>query len=425
VADTSVADARRSRIRAGAGRSIPRTASAMRTARTHARVVLPDQPVRQSRLVANEAAVRAFAFADDEIGRRHRAPPMRCGIWGQVVQVRGTGWFRPSAGLHAPVLDDLEVVGLALGPGGRQHVAARGPTSPSMSSSRPRGALDARRAGRRSSAKLPVARAWAKSDLGQTAIERACVVVGAHHVEREVLEQSRTRVPSPSGGRAVGAAEEMVVDRLGGPCEAIGGGTRDRPRWRPTSPVIGSLRSSKSPAATALRSRPARRRVPSRAPARTVSRRALPDSVVGRASGSPSSAAIEVDRTSGIPHGSISPKSARSTVTLRASPVVASRRARPAGRGPRSCADPGRSGRNQQPGWPSRRPAPTPSAAQVAARAASSARTSGLIMSPRGAEGQDRIGDQLARPVIVTSPPRSTRIVSMPRAASVAASARM
>ena len=44
------------------------------------------------------------------------------------------------------------------------------------------------------------------------------------------------------------------------------------------------------------------------------------EAVVGGASRSPSSAAIEVDATPGIPHGSMSSKSARSTVTLRAIP---------------------------------------------------------------------------------------------------------
>ena len=44
------------------------------------------------------------------------------------------------------------------------------------------------------------------------------------------------------------------------------------------------------------------------------------DEVDGRSSGSPRSTAMEVETTPGCPHGSMRPKSSRSTLTLRAMP---------------------------------------------------------------------------------------------------------
>ena len=78
----------------------------------HARVVLPDEPVRPPRFVAHEPAERALALADDEPRRAAEllGDPVR--DLGQVVQVEAQV-VGPGARLGAPVLDDLEVVGLA------------------------------------------------------------------------------------------------------------------------------------------------------------------------------------------------------------------------------------------------------------------------------------------------------------------------
>ena len=57
-------------------------------------------------------------------------------------------------------------------------------------------------------------------DLGEAEVELPRVVVGADDVEREVLEHPDARAVA-LGGRAVGATEEMVVDELGGPREAV------------------------------------------------------------------------------------------------------------------------------------------------------------------------------------------------------------
>ena len=123
MADTSVAD-RAPEVRlvpAGDDPHLERRARGVGRERD-ARVVLPDQPVRPSRLVANEAAVRTLALADDEARRATELlrDPVR--DLGQVVQVEAQV-IGPRARLRAPVLDDLEIVGLALGPGGRQRLA--------------------------------------------------------------------------------------------------------------------------------------------------------------------------------------------------------------------------------------------------------------------------------------------------------------
>ena len=59
-----------------------------------------------------------------------------------------------------------------------------------------------------------------QGDLGEAAIELARVVAGPDDVEREVLEHPDADAVARRC-RAVGAAEEMVVDRLGGAREAI------------------------------------------------------------------------------------------------------------------------------------------------------------------------------------------------------------
>ena len=72
----------------------------------HAVGVLPDEPIRPPRLLADEPAERALPFADDEARRPAEllGDPVR--DLGQVVQVEAQV-VGPRAGLDAPVLDDL------------------------------------------------------------------------------------------------------------------------------------------------------------------------------------------------------------------------------------------------------------------------------------------------------------------------------
>ena len=67
---------------------------------------------------------------------------------------------------------------------------------------------------------LPVARACASATWREAAVELARVVVGADDVEREVLEHPDADAVAVRG-RAVGAAEQPVVDRLGGAGEPV------------------------------------------------------------------------------------------------------------------------------------------------------------------------------------------------------------
>ena len=105
-----------------------------------------------------------------------------------------------------------------------------------MSSCRRRAAAGARCGGATTVRHEPVARAWASDDLGDAvvAVELARLLVGPDDVEREVLEH-----PGPDAvalrRRAVGAAEQAVVDQLGRAGEAVAMELRGRPRSRPTS----------------------------------------------------------------------------------------------------------------------------------------------------------------------------------------------
>ena len=168
--------------------------------------------------------------------------------------------------------------------------------------------------------------------MSASSVERACASATwprpllssrgsspCHDVEREVLEHPDAD-PVALGRRAVRAAEETVVDRLGGARETVAmeGAVDDR-----RDPPAGdrSLRSSKRPAAM-LDPGQRRAKLGGECPAK-IAAACSTDSVVGPRSVSPRSAAIEVEVTPGIPHGSISSKSARSTVTFEGDPVVA------------------------------------------------------------------------------------------------------
>jgi hypothetical protein len=70
--------------------------------------------------------------------------------------------------------------------------------------------------------------------LRDPAIQLARLVIGADDVKREVLEHSDADAATRRR-RAVGAPEDPVVDRFGGPGEAISVEGADRRRSRPTS----------------------------------------------------------------------------------------------------------------------------------------------------------------------------------------------
>ena len=102
-----------------------------------------------------------------------------------------------------------------------------------------------------------------------------------------------------------------------------------RSRWNARSTtvathqlVIGSFRSSNSPLAIGRLSRrtPAVRRWRRRTRAAKIDAARSTDSVDGARSVAPARAAIDVDTTPGIPHGSMRSKSPRSTVTFSAMP---------------------------------------------------------------------------------------------------------
>ena len=157
-------------------------------------------------------------------------------------------------------------------------------------------------------------------DLGDAAIELASVVVGPDDVEREVLEH-----PDPDAvavrGRAVGAAEDAVVDRLGGAREpvAVERAVDDRRHPPAGDRVLAQLEQAGGHRLRAPSSGASMRR--GEGPGEDARRRRSTDSVDGAtSSGSPRSAAIDVETTPGMPHGSMRSKSARSTVTLSAMP---------------------------------------------------------------------------------------------------------
>ncbi len=222
-------------------------------------------------------------------------------------------------------------------------------------------------------------------DLAETAVELAGLVVGPDDVEREVLEHPHPDAVAGSGSSSW--RSRTCWSSTGSAARA------NRSRWNARSttvathqPVIGSLRSSNRPAAIAVRpSRDERVEVRSRRPRAKIvrgrfdRRRASGWQLVG----SPSSRAIEVEITPGIPHGSISSKSARSTVDVEGDPVVADAALDAQAEGAdlarvRAVRVAPAAGMAVAP-----RPALTPSSAQVATRAASSARTSGRTSRPR------------------------------------------
>ena len=172
--------------------------------------------------------------------------------------------------------------------------------------------------GRRDDRPPPARRARLRQrDLAEATLELAGVVAGADDVEREVLEHPDADPVAVRGG-AVGAAEQAVVDRLGGAREpvAVERAVDDRRDPPAGDRVLAQLEQSGGHAQAQSSGAPS-------SPANAAAKwRAAPstDAVVGAAPRSPRSRAIEVEVTPGMPHGSIRSKSARSTVTLSAMP---------------------------------------------------------------------------------------------------------
>ena len=137
-------------------------------------------------------------------------------------------------------------------------------------------------------------------DLAEAAVELARVVAGADDVEREVLEHPDADAVA-LGRRAVGAAEQVVVDGLGGPREAVAmeraiDDGRDPPAG---DRVLAQLEQAgrhraQVPASCGAECRRERRREERRGALHGRGRRR------GRPA-SPSSAAIEVDAHAGHP----------------------------------------------------------------------------------------------------------------------------
>ena len=248
---------------------------------------------------------------------------------GQVVEVEAEV-VGPGARLGAPVLDELEVVGLA------RRARARRPPSRARADE-PLDDLVADRverpvlAGRRDD--RPPAAAGAR-------LRRAPPGPARHPSSRDSSSvpttwnakslSIRVRIPAPSGRRQFWQS----------PRSSIGSAAwANRSRWNARSttvathqPVIGSLRSSKRPAAigqavaamdrgdSQASGAPMR---PANAVANASPARATAAGSVAGASSAParrSSAAIDVETRPGMPHGSIRSKSARSGATFRAMP---------------------------------------------------------------------------------------------------------
>ena len=195
------------------------------------RVVLPDEPLAEPRLVADEPAERALALADHEPGRAADllGDPVR--DLGQVVQVEAQV-VRPGSGLGAPVLDDLDVGGLAGGRGRGDGVAA-GPEH--LADDRAADRLERPVLARRGDDRPPAARrpGLLEGDLGEVPLEPTGLVLGPDDVEGEVLEGPQ---PDAVAGRlAAVLAVAAVVDRPRRRAGTGRGGTSGPPPSRPTS----------------------------------------------------------------------------------------------------------------------------------------------------------------------------------------------
>ena len=203
-------------------------------------------------------------------------------------------------------------------------------------------------------------------------------------VEREVLEHPRPHaVALPASSSSASRHRSSTGSRRPREPVAVERAVDDVATHQP---VIGSLRSSNRPAPRSG-SIDGQRRIDRRGGDGAGERRRSPARFdrrgrSGGASSSPRSPAIEVETTPGHParvdelevgevdrHVERDPVVADAALDAQAERADLARRRR-------------RPGRTSSPGWPSRRAAATPSAAQVSTIAASSARTSGRTQQP-------------------------------------------
>ena len=235
-------------------------------------------------------------------------------LW-QVVQVEAEV-VGPRAGLRAPVLDDLEVVGLAEAACLSEGLA--GISDERLDHLGPDRVQRPVLAGRGDDRPPAAGRAClGEGDLAEAAVELSGVVSRPDDVEGEVLEHPDADTVA-LWRRAVRAAEQAVVDRLGGACETVAvEGTIDDGRDPPAGDrILAELEEAGSHRQIPVSGAPS---PAANAPAKMAAACST-DRVVGAVVVSPRSRAIEVEMTPGIPHGSMSSKSARSTVTFRAIP---------------------------------------------------------------------------------------------------------
>ena len=132
----------------------------------------------QAWLVADEPAERALALADDEPGGATDLLGDAVRDLGQVVQVEAQV-VRPGAGLGAPVLDDLDVGGLAGGRRGRDDRIATDPEH--LADDRDADRLERPMLARRGDDGPPAARRarLLERDLGEILLEPTGLVLGA------------------------------------------------------------------------------------------------------------------------------------------------------------------------------------------------------------------------------------------------------
>ena len=197
----------------------------------HAVHVLPDEAIACPGGIPHETAVRTLALANDETRRATQflGDPVR--DLRQVVELEAEV-VRAGSGLGAPVLDDLEMIGLIGGPGGNDRVPGAGDHG--LDDGRPDLMERAMLAGwRHDGPPAPRRARRAEGDLSDLLVEFTRRLFGADDVEGIVLEHAES---DPVTGReAAVLAIAAVVDLLGVPGEAI--------------PVEGSVHDRRDPPA--------------------------------------------------------------------------------------------------------------------------------------------------------------------------------
>ena len=220
---------------AARARSRPRTPSARRTARRR-RCRRPPRPAAPGARTSSRTS-RQNGHSPSRMTKR-AAPPsssaMRCGIWGRSYRSRHRWLVRAPA--WAPQF--WTTVRYSVWPvAAASRMASRAPhTRASMSSVPTACSGRCSRGGATTVRHEPVARACASETWARPwspASSRASSSVPTTWKAKSL--SIRVRTPSPSGERAVGAAEDVVVDRARPGARSGRDGRRGRPWSRPTS----------------------------------------------------------------------------------------------------------------------------------------------------------------------------------------------